>query len=573
LDKETLQHLARLRAALFNTYQITDATRWITDHTYLNGDRFSFKNHEYQEQIISDPTRVVSVQKPAQIGMSELMSRYILALCKIIPNFSAILTFPYSGDAEDFMKTRIAGVIRESRTLRESLDPALDNVAIKGIGTSLLYARGTSGNTQALSIPADILVHDEIDKSDPAIIGQYQSRIRHSKWGLVRKFSTPTLSKRGISAEMDVSRRYRNICKCHHCNYDFVPDYFEHVKVPGYSGDLKEIDKENIRKLNWQGAQLLCPSCGKVPDLGPAHREWVIENPDDNFDAIGYFCSPFDVPHMTSTANLVAESTRYGRYSEFMNQGLGLVANNTNEQITEVDLLESRINADLKSTNVHCMGADMGLTCHIVIGRLQDGMLLVVHRERVLLGNFEQRKIALQREYRVIITVCDSQPYTDLILRMQTYDKNLYGAVYHTSKTLAVYEIKKVDPNEEDGKLPINQARIKRDLAFDEIMHLFKAEPRRIAWSSTNEEDDEQFMSNLLDMKREQKVDKNQEIIYTWTKSEEGRDHFHHGLLYLYTACRLMPTVDRGTPVVGVPIIGKFAVKAYSRDTDRWARR
>lgn len=554
-------HLARLKAALFDDYKITDAAKWITDHTFLNGDRFSFRHHEYQEVIVNDASRLLNVQKPAQIGMSELMSRYILALCRIIPNFSAILTFPYSGDAENFMKTRINAVIRGSPELSAHIDPLLDNVEIKGIGTSLLYARGTSGQTQALSIPADMLIHDEIDRSDPAIIGQYQSRIRHSRWKLVRKFSTPTIAKRGISAEMDVSKRKRNVCKCNHCNYIFVPKYYENVVIPGYFNSLEEIDANNIGKINWQGAYLACPKCGKNPDLSPIYREWVFENGGDNYDAVGYFCSPFDVPNMTSVPSLVVESTKYVRNSEFRNQALGEVATNDDEQITDVDLEETLTSVDLNSSNPHCMGADMGLICHITIGRMLDGMLLVVYRERVPLGNFERRKLELQMQYSVIITVCDSQPYVDLVLRMQASDRNLYGAVYHNSKDLATYFIKMVDKDDAKGKLPINQAMINRDIAFDEVMHLFKAKPTKaILWHPQDEEDKLRFKANMLDMKREQKLDQNKELRYTWTKSADGNDHYHHSLLYLHTACRLMPTVYRHTPVADVPILSKFAV-------------
>lgn len=576
LDRQTREHLQRMHEALFNTYNIADATRWITDYTFLNGDRFSFKDHEYQEKIVNDTSRLVNVQKPAQIGMSELMCRLILALCKIIPNFSVILTFPFSGDAEDFMKTRISRVIQDSPLLSEAIDPNLDNVAIKGIATSLLYARGTSGSTQALSIPCDLLVHDEVDKSDPAIIGQYQSRIRHSKWKLVRKFSTPTLAKRGISAEMDVSKRYRNLCQCYHCNHYFVPSFFDHVKVQGLD-DLRLLDRDNIRLYDWMGAKLLCPRCGKEPSLEVKHRQWVIENPGDNFEAYGYYCSPFDVPKMTSVPDLVNESVRYEKYSEFMNQGLGLVASNDNDQILEADVLDSRM-PGLETSDIHCFGADMGLTCHIVVGRLRDGVLYAVHKERCRMEEFEGRKIALQIKYRVVISVCDSQPYTDMILRMQRTDKNLFGAVFTNSRNLATYTVKMVDKDDPKGKLPINQVLVNRETALDELMGHFKQklsktgiveEPRRIMWQgSQNDDEDRIFIGHILDMKREQKYTKEQELAYVWTKSKDARDHYHHALLYLLTACKLIGAVSRNTAFTGVPVAKKFLV-THKKEEER----
>lgn len=569
LDILTKEHVERLKAALWNTYDIQDAARWVTDYTFLNGERFSFVDHEYQEHIINNPSRIINVQKAAQIGMSELMARYVLALCKIIPNFSVIVTMPYSGDAESFMKTRVNPVIAGSPELLRVLDPRLDNVEMKGIGTSLMYMRGTSGTTQALSIPADMLAHDELDKSDPGVIGQYQSRIRHSKWKLVRKFSTPTLAKRGISAEMAVSKRYRNLCKCNHCNFHFIPDYYEHVVIPGYKGDIKDITRDNIRNIDWPKAVLLCPKCGDEPSLAPENREWVYENPGDNYEAIGYFASPFDVPKMTTMPQLVLESTKYASQSEFQNQALGIVADNSNEQITEADLIDCKVGVSLASQNVHFMGCDMGLTCYIMIGRMLDDTLLVVYREKVSLGEFEARRLVLQAQYSVITTVIDSQPYTDILLRIQTYDKNVFGGVYHQSKDLATYAIKMVDRDDAKGRLPINQAMINRDLAFDEVMHLTKAVPKKLVWAAQSEEDEKSFIAHLLDMKRVQVIDRNGDVRYTWQKSSDGNDHYAHTLLYLYTACRLSATTFRGTVVSGVPLLRSFQVKTSERQAFR----
>lgn len=558
LDTATLEHLARLKAAVYNSYKVTDASKWITDHTYLNDDKFSFKDHEFQEQILNDPSRVINVQKCAQIGMSEAMARYALALCRIIPGLSCIMTFPFSGDSENFMRTRINPVIQGSPDLKAAVDNNLDNVSIKAFGSSLLYLRGTSGATQALSIPADILIHDEIDRSDPAVVGQYQSRIRHSNLKLVRKFGTPTLAKRGISAEMDVSRRNRNICKCSHCNHFFIPDYYEHVHIPGFKGEIKDITRDNIRSINWMGATLRCPKCDDTPDLAPENREWVMENPSDNYEAVGYFCAPFDVPKMTTIPQLVLESTKYASQSEFQNQALGIVADNSNEQITEADVLDCKVNVSLASGDVHSMGCDMGLTCYIQIGRMIGDALLVVHREKVMLGEFEARRLVLQSQYSVITTVMDSQPYTDLVLRIQAYDPNCYGGVYHQSKDLATYTIKKVDRDDAKGKLPINQALINRDIAFDEIMHLTKATPKQLIWAAQSEDEDKTYVAHMLDMKRVQVIDRNGDVRYTWQKSSDGNDHMMHTTLYLYTACRLSATTFRGTVVAGVPLLRRF---------------
>ncbi|MFA9216812.1 MAG: phage terminase large subunit family protein, partial [Sphingomonadaceae bacterium] len=208
-DPEIREHLARLGTALFNTYDLGDVVRYLEEKTYLKGDRFSFKDHEFQGEILSDTSKTVYVQKCAQIGMSEAMARYALAVARIMPYFSVILTMPFSADASNFSKTRLTPIIDESPDLRESMDRDLDNTEIKGIGSSLIYTRGCSGLTSAISVPADMLIHDEVDRSDPDALGQYQSRIKHSSFKLTREFGTPTLEGVGIALKMKTARRMR----------------------------------------------------------------------------------------------------------------------------------------------------------------------------------------------------------------------------------------------------------------------------------------------------------------------------------------------------------------------------
>ncbi len=556
-DKKLQEHFERLHAATFNTYDITEAAKYLTEYTYLEGERFSFKDHEYQLDIISDPSRVIYCQKCAQVGLTEIQLRYALAIARMIPYFNIIMTWPFAGDAENMVKTRMNPIIENSIDLKGRLNPDLDNVQIKEIGSSLIYARGTTGTTAALSVPADMLIHDEVDRSDPHVLAQYQSRIKHSKWKLVRAFGTPTIDGFGIALLMEGAKRKKHMCKCDKCNFYFVPDYESHVVVPGFDHDKKELTKYNYTKYEWEKSKLLCPSCGREPSLQPEHREWVIENIGDNFEPVGYFVSPFSAPNNVSAADLVRESTVYTTYGEFRNQALGLTTNNDNEQLTLSDIRQGKVNLELGSSELHCMGADMGLICHITIGRMtQAGELLVVYRERVVMEKFEERKRILCAQFRVIISVCDSQPYVDMIQRMQRYDHNLYGGVYHDNRKQAAYLLVKVDKDAQAGLLPINQAQIHRNLNFDELMYLFKA--GKVLWQEGM--DDELFEKHCTDMRRVQQFDRNNEMIYAWVKSTTKQDHYHHALGYLHVACRLMPTYSRNVSLIAMPVAKRVKV-------------
>lgn len=557
------EFLDTTKQAVNETWNLKDAAKFITQHTYLRGSRYSFTDHEFQEKIITDDSQIVNVQKCSQIGLSEIMARFGVAVVNMIPDFSVIVTFPFSGDASNFAKTRIEPFIDNSPKLKEAINPKLNNGEIKQFNTSFMYFRGTNGKTQAISIPADMIISDEIDRSDPHILSQYTSRLTHSKWKLRRNFSTPTIPGFGIAKEMVESTRFKNLCKCNHCARWFLPDYFEHVKIPDFDNNLRTLTKSNLAKTRYMEANLICPHCGAIPSLQPEYREWVAENAGDNFEPHGYFVSPFDAPNLISVVDLIKASTMYARFTEFVNQNLGLPEEDASESLTLADMNASQLppGVDMRSSNLHCMGIDQGLICHIVIGRIDPltGEFLVVYRERCPLGVLEERKKKLAAEWKVVITVIDSQPNVHLVQAIQKWDKNCYGGVYgKNKKQLEPFKVQMFEGDEMDGKLPIHTVQINRDKAFDLLMDVMKTSMK---WAPISPEDDEMFTKHCLDMRRVNVFDDNMEQTWTWVKSSLGQDHYHHTLLYCWIACMLRATASRAVSLATATLITKFKVK------------
>jgi len=550
-DKKLLTHLSKLKTDVLNTYDLKDVVKFLEDKTFLQGSRFSFKDHEVQADILSDTNKVVNVQKCAQVGMSEAMSRYGLGLAAMLPYFNVIQTMPSATDASNFVRTRIDPILTESPALRELLDRNIDNSELKSIGTSYMYFKGTIGNTTALSVPAELLIHDEVDRSDRATLGQYQSRLKHGKFQMTRRFGTPTAAKRGIAKYMETSMRRHYLTKCNHCNHWFLPNFHDHVRIPGFEGKKEDITRHMLQMLNYKKASVHCPKCDKVPSLQRQHRNWVVENVNENHIDIGYFVTPFAFPNIVTIPKLVEEITNYESWAEFQNQALGETSNSDNSSLTETDLMGSVLpQGSMRSSEVHCMGIDVGQTCHISVGRItQDGMLLIVHKERCSLANLPTRKIELMIQYSVVMTVIDAFPETYMVMQMQLVDQNLWGGVYHDNPQLATYELKKVEAEAAKGKLPVSQAKIHRDLNFDEIMFMFKA--GRVRWASTTTEDDAVFVGHCLDMTRGQIFKKDGGMAYTWEKSKMAQDHFWHSVGYLHVACRLAPTASWSLPAEG----------------------
>ena len=101
-DSQTFkQHVSRLRSSL-SAHSPDSICEFITEHTYLRGKKFSFEGHEYQEEILRDPSRNIVITKSAQIGISEMSARLAVARAVLINGFSTIYTLPSASAAQSF---------------------------------------------------------------------------------------------------------------------------------------------------------------------------------------------------------------------------------------------------------------------------------------------------------------------------------------------------------------------------------------------------------------------------------------------------------------------------------------
>lgn len=550
-------HLERLKSSTLDKFTMESTPEWIKTHTFINGEPYSFTDHEYQYVIVADGSREVVVRKCSQVGLSEISARMALALCAVTRGYTVAYTLPTAGFASTFMKTRIDPVITGSTYLKDMLSGELDNTEVKKLGDSFLYLKGAQSSNAPISVPCDHLIHDEVDFSDPEVLSQYQSRLTHSKYKRKTKLSTPTLPDRGIDYEFKRSKRRFNLIKCSCCGEWFMPDYFKHVKVPGFTGDLRDITKSNLHRYQYVDAFVECPKCGGKPSLAPKHREWVIENPDDNYLASGYQVTPFDAPNIITPGYLVEASTQYKRYVDFINFGLGLPTLDAEATLTEEEL-EECINQDLEEIGgSYVMGVDMGMTCHVVIGKVRtDSTIRIVLIEQVPVSKIRIRYRELRNIWKPRITVMDSQPYTETVIALQVEDSRLYGSVYVRQKGLNLFHVVDREESSEEGEHDLRQVNVNRDKALDSLMDFIRSGflSKRTCIL------DQEWKDQLSDMRRVKDYDSTiQEIVFRWMKSEEGNDHFHHATLYMYIASMILG-VGRGS-TAKLPMMGSFRVR------------
>jgi hypothetical protein len=558
-------HVARLRSSL-QAHSKETICAFIQTHTYLRGRPFSFEDHEYQKYIIEDQSPEKIVIKSAQMGISEMSTRIAIAMGNLIDGFNTIYTLPSAKAAQSFMKTRIDPIISSSPYLKNAVSSAVDNTEVKQFGESYLYLKGAQIDTQAISVPADMLIGDEVDNSNPDVLTLFESRLIHSRYQWKIKLSTPSIPKFGIDLLYSLSRKHVHLCKCHHCNHWFEPDYFKHVRIPEFKGEIDEITKGTFANpsFRWQEAYVACPKCGDKADLREQHRNWVCENPTDNYIAAGFKVSPFSCPNIILPSHIVKSSVEYKRKQDFYNQRLGIALEDKESTLTADELYACLIKGEMSSGHPRVMGLDMGAECYCTIADvLPDGQLIIIHKERIPLFKVVARRKELAVKFRVRMSVVDHGPYTETVYRMQQGDPRVFAAVYVRNwKSADIYKVKDVEKDKDEGIDGLKQVNISRDKAFDFLMlEVRDNNIKMLAEEGTDpgevSREDEMWINHLQDMKRVREFQAD-ELVFVWTKVS-GEDHYHHSLLYCMIASKMF-RVGGNTSVLK-SLVTKFHVK------------
>lgn len=553
-DDAFARHMSRLKASL-SAHSADTICDFITEHTYLKGKKFSFEGHEYQKEILQDPASTIVISKGAQLGISEMSSRLALARCALIDGFSVIYTLPSATAAGAFMQSRISPVVESSPYLKELISKEVDNVSVKRFAESWLYLKGCNKDTQALSVPCDLLICDETDNSDQEVMTLFDSRLIASKYQMRVFLSTPSIPQYGISLMFEQSKRKFQMCKCNKCNHWFIPDYHEHVKVPGYDGDLDKITKAHFAKANfrWMDSYVACPKCKSKVELAESKRQWVVENPNDAFIDSGYQISPFDCTNVKPSA-IVRSSVNYTRLKDFYNQRLGKSLEDRETSLALSELRDATINEMPGGIHSYVMGLDMGTTCWAVIcAVLPNQTLIIVKIEAIPVHEVVSRSAALQQQYRIRMLVVDRGPLTEAVYQIQQNIRNSFAAVFVMSKGIELFHVKNVEQDNDKGVEGMRQVNIAKDACMDVVMSLVRAGSIMKVSDSMNDT----WYTHMMDNKRIQMF-KNGELMYTWVKTLKV-DHSHMGLLYALVASRILGVSDDyGT---ALPLLSSFQVR------------
>lgn len=214
------------------------------------GEKLDFKDHAYLWQIYEDFTPKQAILKAAQIGFSTCANIKAIWAAKN-KGIDIIYTLPSASDIKDFVGGKTNRLIAHNPIFQKWTTDK-DSIEQKQVGSNIIYYRGTWTERAAIAIPADLYISDETDRSKQEIVGQYRTRLQHSKYGWEWYFSNPSAAGHGVDKYWQESDQKHWFIKCNSCEHEWYLT-MENIMYDGdkpYFGCLKckkELDRHKGR--------------------------------------------------------------------------------------------------------------------------------------------------------------------------------------------------------------------------------------------------------------------------------------------------------------------------------------
>jgi phage terminase large subunit GpA-like protein len=310
--KNTLQKAAAFFQLLKPSPDMT-VSEWASTYRILSQEetsapgRWTNERTPYLVEImdsLTDPSvsRIVFLAA-RQMGKSTLFVNYLGYLIHQNPA-PAVIILPTVDLAEKFSTTRLANMFRDTPCLKALLpdDKTRSNkILFKAFPGMFLILTGANSTAGIISMPAPILIFDEIDNY-PRDIGRGQGDVISIAEKMQTNFpnkksiytSTCTLEGQSrIQAMLETSTFKRWAHPCPNCGK------YSQFGLRGEENPSNSKAVWNTR-LNFETMKAICPHC----NTEHTRREWeagggkyIAQNPDANIE--GYHVNAFDHPSIT----------------------------------------------------------------------------------------------------------------------------------------------------------------------------------------------------------------------------------------------------------------------------------
>lgn len=472
---------------------------WVIDNEFINerGEILEFRDHLFLYDILMDISPIQVLKKCAQVGatVTYTLKAYFVAQKG---RMNVIYTMPSDTDVSEFVKTKADMIFQSNELLRSQFSS--DTVGLKKIGDRFIYYKGTRSKTAPISTSADLLIHDEVDRSDLGIIEQYRSRLSASPYKGIWYLSNPSLTGVGVDAIWKKSDMKEWFVTCGDCGEQQFLKWDENV--------------DQINKI------YVCKKCGKeLTDDERRKGKWIATNPGKEIS--GYHISQMMAPWL-SAKDLIREREDRGE-DYFRNFVLGEPYSAGEEANIRQAIYDVWTPKPIDEKPFF-MGIDIGIEKHYVVGSREGIFKIGICQSR------EELESVIEKYNPV--WVMDSGPERTWAEEFKKKYPKGFLNFYRKDKPKA--EIikwggysKGVEDKKNWGYIWTDRTRI-IDKTIYEILK------GNIQFSLTKE-DLERYIKHWESMRRiiEQTPDKTER--YIW-ESTTGNDHWCHATVFYYIA-------------------------------------
>jgi hypothetical protein len=379
---------------------------------------WSYKYHPWVVGIQDDVCQKKSIQKAAQMGITEVALNVAFKYNDIDRQHVLYALPSKTPDASDFSAARFDQALLLSDHLN-NLYTQTKNVGHKVTNAGVsLYIRGSRSRSQFKSIPAPIIILDELDEMVQENINMVFERAAGQFFKVFLLLSTPTIKNFGINSHFRQGTQSHFMFKCPHCNRTTELLFPECLKITA--------EKPEDPKI--RNTYIFCKECKAKLD----HEEKVnflkdgfwVDTYTDRMDK-SYWINQlysmtlkpweFALSYLNSFKTLTDEQ-------EFWNSKVGKTHTVKGAKINDEDLDnakgEYRTYLEVKDPGLIVIGIDVGTWLHFEITRyffskgnisdinnLTDAKVLYADKVK----NFYDLD-SLIKNYRVIFLVVDANP-------------------------------------------------------------------------------------------------------------------------------------------------------------------
>lgn len=444
------QEFARAIASGLKRKGITRASKWAESYRVMGNPYpglWTFNRHPWLLEMHDAPDRKIVGQKAAQMGYTEWAMNMAFFYMDV-KGQDVLYVLPTSDDASDFSAARFDPALELSSHLR-GFFANVNNVGLKRAGNSILYVRGSHSRSKLKSIPAPVMIWDEVDEMPAASLSLGEERQSGQDDYRTLMLSTPSIEDKGINAEFKLSTQDHYFFKCPSCSR------YTELIYP----DCLVITAEDLTDPALKESHLICKECKNVlpHDDKPDYLKHKLRGGTGQFVSSheGRETRGFHVSQLYSTTQkcsppMIAEAALKARYDqsraqELYNSKLGLCYAAEGSKVTDTQIdacIEDYIKGVSRATNTWVtMGIDVGAVLHITIkewthvGAWQPGLSINDQYKPSLLLEIEStgspddfdEAYHLFHQYGTHACVVDAEPERRAAMQ---FAQRIWGRVY-----------------------------------------------------------------------------------------------------------------------------------------------